>query len=240
MRRTIRVVLQRLVLSLEFLLLVSLMACSGGGGGGSSTPAPTPTSTNIPFQLFPTGYFSNGYTETYQLSGSDNVGDTFTGTLTSTTQAQTTYASQAAIPVQSVITITNTQNQASFTDTGNEYYSTDPANLMYFGYTDAGDVFTYASLNVIPQTAMIGASGDYGTYTGSGTATGYNDTISWKLTNANNGLANVVVTDSTFFGSTLDSSTTFTYVIDQQGNRQRVTVAIYDVNSGVTITLTGN
>jgi len=219
-----------------------LTACGSGGGGGSSTPAPTPTATNIPFQLFPTSYFSNGYTETYQLTGSDNVGDTFTATWTQTTQAQTTYNGQSAIPVQHVLALTNTQTHATITVTGTDYYSTDPASLMYYGWTDTlNDAFTPISLNIIPQSATIGTSAInlVGTYAGSGAAAGETETDTWQLTNANNGLANFIMVSSTYSGSTFEETDTTTYVIDQQGNRQSVTVNILD-NTGLNITLSGN
>src|SRR3989344_8763935 len=92
-------------LVIVFIGLVLLGACgpSGGGGGDSSstsTPAPTPTDTNLAFQSFPAGYFSSGYTETYQVTGSDTVGGTYTATLSSTTLAPTTFNGQPAIPVQ--------------------------------------------------------------------------------------------------------------------------------------------
>lgn len=227
-----------------FVVAFLLSGCGGGGGGSGSsaapTPAPTPTPTNIPFKLFPAGYFTNGYTKTYQLSGSDTAGDTYTATLSETTQAQTTFNSQPAIPVQSVFNFTNTKTNAFVTATGKEYFSTDINNLMDLGSTDSiGDIYTATSLNVIPQTAMIGASGAVGTYSGSGAAAGETDTTTWQLTNANNGLANLIVTTSTFIGATFDSSEKHTTVIDQQGNPQSTTIEIYYASSGVTITLSG-
>jgi len=220
--------------------LVSILGTGGGGGGGSSSTTPTPT--DIPFQLFPTGYFSNGYTRTWHLSGSDNVGDTFTATWTETTQAQTTYNGQPAIPVQSVLSLTNTQTQATDTVTGVDYYSIDPMSLMYYGWTDSlTNAFTLISLSIIPQSATIGTSAinPVGRYSGSGAAAGETETDTWQLTNANNGLANFVMISSTYSGSTLEETDTTTYVIDQQGNRQSVTVNVLD-NTGVTVTLSGN
>lgn len=142
--------------------------------------------------------------------------------------------------MQGVLNLTNTKTNAFVTATGIDYYSTDITNLMYFGWTDSiGSIFTPVTMNIIPQTAMIGASGVIGSYSGSGTAVGETDTFTWQLTNANNGLANLVIADSTFTGSTFDSSTKTTYVIDQQGNRQSVTVVISYAN-GVIVTLSGN
>lgn len=227
--------------AISFSLFLVLTACGGGGGGGgSSTTAPTPTPTNIPFQAFPTGFFTQGNTQTFQLSGSDNQGGTYTATFTDTTQAQTTYASQPAIPVQGVVAITNTKTNASFTVTGVDYYTTDINNLMYLGFTDSTSaVFTPVSMSIIPKTAMIGQQGDIGTYSGSGTAAGETDTYTWQLTNANNGLANLIIFDTEMSGSTFVSSTKISYTIDQQGIRHSVTIVITD-SSGLILTLSGS
>ncbi len=220
--------------------VVLLSACGSGGGGGdaSSTPAPTPTDTNLAFQSFPAGYFSSGYTETYQLNGSDTSGGTYTATLSATTQAQTTFNGQPAIPVQSLAKITNTQTGAFVTGTSTEYFSTDSGSRMYLGYRDdtTNTTYTAVTLNVIPQSAKIGDFGIVGTYSG-GSET---DQITWQLTNANSGLANLVVNNTTTISGNLDSSEEHSYVIDQSGNRKSLTVKIYYADSGITITLSGN
>ena len=226
------------VIACSFILL---SACGGGGGGGSSSaPAPTPTATNIPFQLFPTGILTTGYTQTYQLTGTDNQGGTYTATFTNATQAQSTYDGQPAIPVQQVLVITNTKTNASVTSTADVYLTTSIANLMLLGSTDsAGYIFTPVSMTVIPQTGMIGQQGAIGTYSGSGSAAGYTDTESWQLTNANNGLANLVLYDSVYSGPNFIVSTKSTYVIDQQGNRQSLTEVLNYAN-GLVMTFSGS
>src|SRR3989344_963773 len=230
-------------LVIVFIGLVLLGACGSGGGGGgdsssTSTPAPTPTDTNLAFQLFPAGFFSSGYTETYQLSGSDTVGGTYTATLSATTQSQTTFNGQPAIPVQSLVKITNTQTGAFVTGTSIGYHSTDSGSRMYLGFTDntTNTTYTAVSLNVIPQSAKIGDSGVVGTYSGGGET----DQISWQLTNANSGLANLVTNNTTTISGNLQWSEEHSYVIDQSGNRKSLTVKIYYADSGITITLSGN
>lgn len=219
------------------IVVVLLSAC--GSGGGSSTPAPVsaPTDTNLAFQLFPAGFFSNGYTETYQLSGSDTDGGTYTATLSTTTQAQTTFNGQPAIPVQSLVKITNTQAGVSVTGTGVGYYSTGSASRMYLGFTDNTTSTTYApvSSNVMPQSAKIGESGVVGTYSG-GSET---DQITWQLMNANNGLVNLVENNTTTISGILQSSEEYSFVIDPQGNRKSLTVKIYYADD-ITVTLSGN
>lgn len=246
MNRIIQVGLKRLFIFLECVLVVSLTACGGGGGGGGSSsssaaPAPIPTATNIPFTIVPASHYTSGYTKTFHLSGSDTAGGTYTATASTAIQPQTLYNGQPAIPVQIVVTITNTKTSGFGTVTGVGYYSANITSLMNLGYSDSiGNIYTATSLNVIPQTAMIGASGVIGTYSGSGTAAGKTLTASWQLTNANNGLANYIVTESFYIGSTLDSSGQSTIVIDQQGNPQSMTMVVYLASNGVTMTLSGN
>ena len=55
--------------SILVLLACVLVGCGGGGGGGSSS---TPADTT--FMLFPAGYFSAGYQESFTFTGSDTNG----------------------------------------------------------------------------------------------------------------------------------------------------------------------
>jgi hypothetical protein len=230
----------KLVIASIVVVLLSACGSGGGGGAGSSTSAPasTPTDANLAFQIFPAGAFSSGYTETYQLSGSDTVGGTYTATLSATTQPQTTFNGQPAIPVQSLVKITNNQTGAFVTGTSIGYYSTDSGSRMYLGFTDntTNTTYTAVSLNVIPQSAKIGDSGVVGTYSGGGET----DQISWQLTNANNGLANLVTNNTTTISGNLQWSGEHSYVIDQSGNRKSLTIKIFYADSGITVTLSGN
>jgi len=230
----------KLVIASIMVVLLSACGSGGGGGGGSSTstPAPTPTDTNLAFQSFPAGYFSSGYTETYQVTGSDTAGGTYTATLSSTTLAPTTFNGQPAIPVQKLVKITNTQTGAFVSGTGTDYFSTDSGSRMLLGYTDDSAEVTKIGLtmNIIPQSATIDDVGVIGSYTGGGET----DQITWQLTNANNGLANLVVNETTTISGSLDSSEEDSYVIDQSGNRKSLTVKIYYADTGIIITLSGN
>ena len=221
------------------IVVVLLSACGSGGGGGdaSTTPASVPTDTNIAFQSFPPGYFSTGYKETYQLTGNDTAGGTYTATVSVATQAQTTFNGQPAIPVQSLVNITNIGTGAFATGTGTSYFSVDSASRMYLGFIDSDSIIHAAvSLNVIPQSAKIGDFGTVGTYTGAGEST----QIMWQLTDAKNGLANQVLSETTMISGNLEFSEETSYVIDQSGNRKSVTAKIYYADSGITITLSGN
>jgi len=225
-------------------LFALLAGCGGGGGGGSSSSTSNPTATPTPpdtiFHLLPPGALTQGWTQTYHLTGSDTAGGQFTGTISETTQAQTTFNGQPAIPLQAAFTLTNTVTNAFVTVTALGYYATDPANMMYFGDTNStGDIFTAISLNVVPETAKIGDTGVIGTYAGSGSALGETETMTWELKDAGNGNAYLIINDSDFSGANLLYSEKDTYLIDPQGNRKSITAVIYYAGSGITITLSG-
>lgn len=206
-------------------------------GQVNSDPSTVTVTAAVPtFQLFPTGHFSNGYTETYQLSGSDTAGGTYTATLLQTTQAQATFNGQQAIPVQLIIEVKDGKTGTpivSRTSTG--YFSTDSGSRMYLGYVDStGVTYTGASISVIPQSATIGLSGALGSYASSSTGV----TIMWQLTAANNGLANLAVSWTTSKQWSGES----VYTVDQSGNRKALTmiVIIHFTDSDLSITLSGN
>ncbi len=214
--------------------VLSILA-SGGGGGGSG-PSSVPTDTNLPFSIFPSGFFTSGYTETYQLSGSDTAGGTHIATVSRATQAQTTFNSQLAIPVLVLITITNTTTGAFISGTKTDFYSTGSTSRMLLGFTSSTTTFLPVTINVIPQSATIGDFGVVGSYIGGGET----HQITWQLTNANNGLANLVVNSTITIAGILDFSEEDTFVIDQQGNPSFLTIKVFLASIGVTITVSGN
>ena len=207
-------------------------------GQVDSDPSTVTVTAAVPtFQLFPSGHFSDGHTETYQLSGSDTAGGTYTATLSQTTQAQTTFNGQQAIPVQLIIDVkdgkTGTPIIVSRTSTG--YFTTDNGNRKYLGYIDStGATFIGAPISSIPQIATSGFSGALGSYASSSTGV----TIIWQLTDANNGLADLAVSWTT----TKQWSGEVIYTIDQSGNRKALTmiVIIHLTDSDLSITLSGN
>ncbi len=216
--------------------VLSILATGGRSGGGGGGPSSVPTDTNLPFSIFSSGFFTSGHTETYQLSGSDTAGGTHIATVSRATQAQTTFNSQPAIPVLVLITITNTTTGAFISATGTDFYSTGSTSRMLLGFTSSTTTFLPVTINVIPQSATIGDFGVVGSYIGGGET----HQITWQLTNANNGLANLVVNSTITIAGILDVSEEDTFVIDQQGNPSSLTVKIFLASIGVTITVSGN
>ncbi len=82
---------------------------------------------------------------------------------------------------------------------------------------------------------------DFGTVGTYESTDGETEIVTWKLTTANNGLANLVesMTSQDKDGN-LTSTEDHTYVIDQNGNRKSLAVRIYYPDDGITMTLSGN
>jgi hypothetical protein len=222
----------KIIRSFATLSIILLLVCCGGGGGGGSSATPEATT----FMLFPNGYFSAGYQESFNLTGSDTVGGKYTGTFLFKTESPTTFNGEQAIPVSELISATLTGENATETQTGTDYYSDNANSRVDLGFENdtEGTTSIGISLSPIPQTASIGDFGDIGTYP---LSNGNTETSNWRLTQAGNGLANLIetstITDST--GNTI-STTEITNVIDTDGNCHSITVVFYLENTG-TVTL---
>ncbi|MDA8095705.1 MAG: hypothetical protein M0T84_17715 [Betaproteobacteria bacterium] len=223
------------------LAALQLAGCGGGGGGGSTPADPPAADPPTAYQLFGAAVLAPGYTKTYPFTGTDNlnIGDAYTGTLTTTTQAQGQFNGQPAIPMQNLIILQNAVTGVATSMTETDYYSTDPANLMLLGMTDSGDysAILQAAGNTIPQTAVPPASGTIGTYTDA--STGNATTEAWQLSSAGNGLADFTLTGNTQNGSTFVSSTQITHAINTQGDWQSAATAVLKYANNLTINLTG-
>lgn len=222
--------------SIILYISIFILSSCGGGGGGSSNSTPTDPSTV--FSLFPSNYFNVGYSKTYNLSGTDTLGGTYTGTFAVQTQAQTTFLGTPAIPILAQLQLTNTANHASISNIGTLYWTTSASDRHQLGYSDSSSTTVSASTTAIPQTALINNFGNIGTYTAN---TGDVSVDSWRLDDGYNGRANLVELSTTRdqYSNLLTSSTTTT-LIDTSGNPISITLALYIASENATINLTGN
>lgn len=224
-------------MSLVFILVSSLAAC---GGETNENNIANPTDPNTVFQLFPSGFLSNGYSEFYTLSGSDTAGGTHTGNYSLQTQSQSVFNGEAAIPFAVLLQITNTQTGAFGSSSGYGYYSTSLNDLRNLGYesTTTGEMTVSATTTAIPLTGKINDFGDTGIYIDS---TGERDVDTWQLSDGGNGRAKLTFygTSTDQFGVTLSTSEE-TYLIDPDGTRISIEFRIYYPGSGITLTLSGN
>jgi len=131
-------------ITISLLLLTVISACGGGG---------SPTDPNTVFQTFPPGYFTTGYSNTINFTGTDSTGDDYTGTASEQTQAQTTFLGEPAIPVLAQIQLTNTSTGGFASNVGTSYFTTSASDRHYLGYSDSSSTTVSATTFAIPQTA---------------------------------------------------------------------------------------
>jgi len=221
-------------------VFISLGLISCGGSDTENGYDFIPTDPNTVFSLFPAGYFNEGYSETYNLNGSDTAGGIQTGSYSIQTQAQSIFNSDAAIPFSVILSITNTQTGAFATASGTGYYSANQNDLRNLGYdsTTTGVVTVSAITSTLPLTGKINDFGDIGEYTDSA---GEKDVDTWRLRDAGNGKAKLTYYSTSFdqFGSAISTSEE-TYVINPDGTRNSLEFKLYYPGSGITITLNGN
>lgn len=184
-----------------------ISACGGGGGGSSTTP------TN-PATVFPSGYFSTGYSESYTLTGTDTAGGVFTGSYSVQTKSQTTFNGVPAIPFDVLLQLNNTASGAFVSAIGTGYYSTNTASPENLGFTNTtfGTTTVSATTTPLPTTATIGGFGSIGTYTDSA---GDTDVDTWRFDDGGNGNAKLVISTTTTnqFG-TVTSTSEASYIIN--------------------------
>lgn len=204
-------------------LLTLLLSCSG-----SDPQSPEPT--EVSFQLFPAGYFSQGFREEYTITGTSPGGLMLQGTHLELTQAATAFNGQQSNPVRIQNDWTDTNTNQMFSNGSTEYYSTAANNKTVLGSQDliTSVVSIPSPTAVIPQAAKIGESGTYATYSdGAGNVT----TLTWSLQDAGNNQALLVwASETRDVNSVLLVEGNTSYVINTSGVRQSMTI-LFDVKA---------
>ena len=204
---------------------------------GATVGVEIQTDPNTVFQLFPSTYLTAGYQESYNLTGSDTLGGTHTGSYFVQTQSQTTFNGDPAIPLSLLLEWTNTQTNTFISIPATDYFSTSLGDMRYVGFVQDTTVVS-ATTSQIPQTGKIGDFGNVGTYTFNDSS---QDVVTWRLTDGQNGRAYLVIsTTSNDQSGNLDSSDEVKYLLAQDGTRLALTFRAYLPSEPVTITLSGN
>lgn len=227
-------------LVLRHFALASVLAIAGCGGDGSTpagdnsdTPAGSidiPTDTNTSFNLFPPSYFSL-YKKTMVLSGSDNTGIIYTMVFTEQNLSQTTFLSAPAIPIRTQTDLENFNTGGFVSEISNNYFSTTAGDRHLLG-SDGATTTVLATTTAIPPTAKIGDFGNIGTYTDNVTNV---ENISWKLEDGFNGDAKLVL-----LFNFVDGSEEQTFLISPNGTRKSLSIVLFSLDTGITITLSGS
>lgn len=205
------------------LLLALLTSCSG-----SDPQSPEPT--EVSFQLFPAGYFVQGFREEYSIVGTSPGGLMLQGTHLELTQAATSFNGQQSNPVRIQNDWTDTNTSQMFSNGSTEYYSTVSDNRTLLGSQDliSSVIGVPTSAGAIPQAARIGESATYATYSdGAGNVT----TLTWALQDAGNNQALLVwASETRDANSTILIEGNTSYVINTNGMRQSMTI-LFDVKA---------
>lgn len=224
----------------KYLILFALILIQGCGGSDDTTyvPSNVPTDPATEFQTFPAAYFTPGYTETINYTGADTAGGTYTATMSEETQAESSFLDMPAIPILVQLQMENTATGAVATVIGTNYYTTVATDRRYLGYSDDTTETVSATTNAIPQTVKIGDFGVTGTYTDNA---GNISVKSWRIDDASNGNANIVLlTSETDQSGNPTTSSETTTKIDVHGNTLSETLVIYSAASDETLTLVSN
>jgi len=192
-----------------------------------------PTSKNIKFKLFPSNYFTT-YNVSADLTGSDNQGNSYTGTLQEKTFSKTKYLGKSAIPVKTVMGFVMSSGYG--TASLENYYSAKGKNIHFLGVS--GDIETVSAKTfAIPDTAKIGRSGKIGTYTDK---RNFKTNLSWQLEDGFNGKAKFIILNKTTKPSgVLDNTFKTTYLIQKNGKRDAVELETYNDTVKIRMTLKG-
>ena len=223
----------RHVLFLMFALLFVLPACSD-----KESTAPDDDNTTE-FRLFPAGYFSTGYREEYNMSGSSTNGETHTGTFLVLTQSNETFNGTQAVSVLSQADWIDVSTNAAFSSVIEEKYTTNANDRRRLGSENVLTtvINTATGNDVIPQTAEIGDSGTIGVYSD---AFGNTEAITWELESAGSNRAALTFnTNVNDVNNNLIFSNEITYEITANGNRQSLTQSFFNPLLNITTDWTG-
>jgi len=204
------------------LLSVSILAFSGCDSN-ESDEAPEDS-----YQLFPSGYFSEGFREEYTLSGTSPSGLMLEGTHLELTGEQQSFGGEEVSPIRIQNDWSDTQTSEQFSNASFSYYSTDAENRRLVGSEDiiAGIISNSDAATRIPVSAGIGESGMVGSYLDTA---GGAITLTWRLEEADGEFARLVWDSQVRDGQGNLAVEGYTaYIIDQNGARQSIEL-LFDV-----------
>ncbi|MDT8282278.1 MAG: hypothetical protein RQ982_05620 [Gammaproteobacteria bacterium] len=214
-----------LLLLFGSIMLSGLAACSQSSNDVASTDAATAAniaSTATPVNIYPASFFEPGYTESYIITGSDQVARIYSGTFELVTSEQTLFNGEAAVPVTSTLSYTRPINGVTvppITFVLTEYYSVaTPRKYLGSVNNDTSVIMVpVASATDLPEVVDDEGSGIIGDFTGTDSTL---ESIAWSLNKLDDNTYQL-----TYFSQLSDSagdiigSEAETYGIDSTGER---------------------
>ncbi len=217
------------MMALLAVLVFGIVGCGGGGGGSSTPPNTTVVSTAKLFPLTATPATS------FTLSGSDNLGGIWSGSLMIRGDGQTTFEGQNLNKIYQQVSVALSGGSSS-TSYISSYYNSNGSlyKSVYTGSTSGYSIQTNSFS--IPSTFKNGDSiiGPALTTYINGT-TDY-QTTTYQVTDGGSGNLKVIGVIDTASGT---SKTTTEYIISPAGNILSIKMTIVYPTLGRTVTLNG-
>lgn len=220
-------------------LFALLAACGGGGGGDTSSTGEVTHDTNTSFKAYSPLNWTPGSVKTFNLSGTDTLGGTYTGSTSIAKRHDTVYLSQSAAEVQVILQLTD-----NFGDT---------LNIDVSGYTSSVTGFAIGSVNhttgvvcTVTNAVFVDSpanmkDGDFGTSLSQTCTDNLTSASSWRASlDSTTGNLKIISSATVYNISNVVVGTTDTTVyIDTQGMPHRMDMRIH-INGGITINVSSN
>jgi hypothetical protein len=215
-----------LLLLLGSIVLVSLASCSQSSGDAAATEKSSATSIEsvaTPVNIYPANFFDPGYTESYVITGNDQVARIYSGTFELVTSEQTLFNGEVAVPVTSTLSYTRPINGLTvppITLVITDYYSVNTPRRYLGSVNNDTSVIMLPVSSPLEMPVLVDAdsSGVIGDFIGTDSTT---ESIAWSLNKLDDNTYQLSyfsqVSDSA--GDIIDSEAE-TYGIDAKGERQ--------------------
>ena len=197
---------------LNYAIFAVILFLTGCSGDEDSSGTGTPASQSTTYTLFNLESAKSGESLSFDITGNDTDGNSFTGIFFFADGGQTTFNN--ATVIQTDILITATVNNAAVVTTSVVQYS-DPITRALLAFDD-GRFCTATVVAALPATAELGDFGSLGTRTCDDGSTEY---ANWFLVASTGGNAELTFSfyeEDQFCNLESDEEQTFT--IDTNGN----------------------
>ncbi len=222
------------MVSLMFLVSITIVAC-GGGGEDSLGVSNAPITSNRTYFIEDDGSYEPGYRLQFNLSGSSNTRDTITGTLSISTKNKILVDGNLVIPVERLLNLSNLDEGSSITSFTTTYYDANHRSFLKIESTQ-GITCTPTQTVYEPSIAMIG---DFGQLTPWACDDGTSSSGTWLLEPGPGTYAiytaTSIVKDS--FGD-IEATEIDYLTIDESGDPKSLRIEIY-FEGGITMVLDG-